>query len=139
MPDPITTAAPGQDITRGRYRFREYHVTTAADPMALPAYEALCVTGEEHSCGAASGTLHTPDELTRWTPNTAPEPATSTTSGPSAPYSVPSPERGSKVPLPGSNGPDSLTAVATATPTDSPAQPRTSAEPETATDLRIRR
>ncbi|MFE7566107.1 hypothetical protein ACFU76_03960 [Streptomyces sp. NPDC057539] len=41
-------------------------MTTAADPMALPAYEALCVTGEEHNCGAESGTLHTPDELTRW-------------------------------------------------------------------------
>lgn len=66
MPDPATTATPGQDVTRGRYRFREYHVTTAADPMALPAYAALCVTGEEHNCGAESGTLHTPDELTRW-------------------------------------------------------------------------
>ncbi|MFJ2110511.1 MULTISPECIES: hypothetical protein [unclassified Streptomyces] len=66
MPDPATTAAPGQDATRGRYRFREYHVTTAADLIALPAYEALCVTGEEHNCGAESGTLHTPDELTRW-------------------------------------------------------------------------
>ncbi|MEU7182034.1 MULTISPECIES: hypothetical protein [Streptomyces] len=66
MPDPTATDAPGRDATRGRYRFREYHVTIVAGPMALPAYELLCVTGEEHNCGAESGTLHTPDELTRW-------------------------------------------------------------------------
>lgn len=66
MPDPTTTDAPGRDATRGHYRFREYHVTVLADPMALPACEALCVTGEERNCGAESGTLHAPDELTRW-------------------------------------------------------------------------
>ncbi|QYA98941.1 hypothetical protein KZO11_38010 [Streptomyces anulatus] len=41
-------------------------MTTVPDPLALPAFTAVCVTGEEHNCGAASGTLHTPDELTRW-------------------------------------------------------------------------
>ncbi|GGV47829.1 hypothetical protein GCM10010495_77040 [Kitasatospora herbaricolor] len=49
-----------------RYRFREYHVTTVTDPMALPTFEALCVTGEERNCAAASGEMHTPKELTRW-------------------------------------------------------------------------
>ncbi|MFD5453552.1 DUF7848 domain-containing protein [Streptomyces olivaceus] len=61
-----TTDMPAHGIARGRYRFREYHVTTAPDPLALPAFTALCVTGEEHNCGATSGILHTPDELTRW-------------------------------------------------------------------------
>ncbi|MER5275669.1 hypothetical protein ABT025_07915 [Streptomyces sp. NPDC002809] len=66
MPDSTNTDAPSRNATRGRYRFREYHVTTVPDPLALPGHEAVCVTGEEHNCGAASGTLHTPDELTRW-------------------------------------------------------------------------
>ncbi|WP_444533440.1 DUF7848 domain-containing protein [Streptomyces anulatus] len=66
MPDSTNTDAPSRNATRGRYRFREYHVTTVPDPLALPAFTAVCVTGEEHNCGAASGTLHTPDELTRW-------------------------------------------------------------------------
>ncbi|MFJ6621312.1 hypothetical protein ACIQOW_27535 [Kitasatospora sp. NPDC091335] len=52
--------------TTSRYRFREYHVTTVADFLALPTFEAICVTGEEQDCGAASGELHTPEELTRW-------------------------------------------------------------------------
>ncbi|MFF2960597.1 hypothetical protein ACFVT1_17165 [Streptomyces sp. NPDC057963] len=66
MPDATNADAPARGITRGRYRYREYHVTTVPDPLALPAYTALCVTGEERNCGAESGTLHTPDELTRW-------------------------------------------------------------------------
>ncbi|NUK55317.1 hypothetical protein HRW14_34745 [Streptomyces lunaelactis] len=66
MPDTANSDAPAHNATRGRFRFREYRVTTVADPMALPVYEALCVTGEERNCGAESGTLHTPDELTRW-------------------------------------------------------------------------
>ncbi|MEU4119823.1 hypothetical protein AB0F71_35655 [Kitasatospora sp. NPDC028055] len=49
-----------------RYRFRDYHVTTVTDPMALPTFEAICVTGEGQDCAAASGELHTPEELTRW-------------------------------------------------------------------------
>jgi hypothetical protein len=52
--------------TTTRYRFREYNVTTDPDPLALPTFEAFCVTGEEQDCAAASGELHTPDELTRW-------------------------------------------------------------------------
>ncbi|MFG2722591.1 hypothetical protein ACGFW5_30490 [Streptomyces sp. NPDC048416] len=39
---------------------------TVPDPLALPAFAAVCVTGEESNCGATSGTLHTPDELTHW-------------------------------------------------------------------------
>ncbi|KJK58198.1 DUF7848 domain-containing protein [Saccharothrix sp. ST-888] len=52
--------------TTSRYRFREYHVTTVIDPLAVPTFEAVCVTGEEQDCGAASGELHSPEELTRW-------------------------------------------------------------------------
>ncbi|MEV5546291.1 hypothetical protein AB0L35_09110 [Streptomyces sp. NPDC052309] len=66
MPDSMNTDAQSRDGARGRYRFREYHVTTVPDPLALPAFTALCVTGKERYCGATSGTLHTPDELTRW-------------------------------------------------------------------------
>ncbi|MFF1380188.1 hypothetical protein [Streptomyces sp. NPDC058308] len=66
MSDATNTDAPVRNIARGRYRFREYHVTTVPDSLALPAFTALCVTGEEHNCGAESGTLHTPDDLTRW-------------------------------------------------------------------------
>jgi len=61
MPD-----SPNAGVPRGRYRFREYRVTTVPDPVALPAFEAVCVTGEERNCGATSGTLHSTDELTRW-------------------------------------------------------------------------
>ncbi|CAL9325065.1 hypothetical protein [Streptomyces sp. SudanB91_2054] len=66
MPDSPSVGAPVRNSSRGRYRFREYHVTTVPDPLALPTFEAVCVTGEEHNCGATSGTLHTSDELTRW-------------------------------------------------------------------------
>ncbi|MDQ0795944.1 hypothetical protein [Streptomyces sp. B1I3] len=66
MPDSTNTDAPARNATRSRYRFREYHVTTVPDPMALPALEAVCVTGEERNCGAASGALNDRDELTRW-------------------------------------------------------------------------
>ena len=52
--------------TTTRYRFREYTVTTVPDLMALPTFEAVCVTGEDQDCGAASSQLHTPEELTRW-------------------------------------------------------------------------
>ena len=52
--------------TTTRYQFREYTVSTVLDAMALPTVEAVCVTGEEQDCGAASGQMHTPEELTRW-------------------------------------------------------------------------
>ncbi|MEU8523864.1 hypothetical protein [Streptomyces sp. NPDC048577] len=66
MSDATNTDVPARSTARGRFRFREYHVTTVPDPLALPSVEAVCVTGEERNCGATSGTLHTPDELTRW-------------------------------------------------------------------------
>ncbi|MFI6861523.1 hypothetical protein ACIBKZ_16740 [Streptomyces sp. NPDC050421] len=66
MSDATNAGAPARGIARSRYRFREYHVTMAPDPLALPALTAVCVTGEERSSGATSGTMHTPDELTRW-------------------------------------------------------------------------
>ncbi|MFT9788393.1 hypothetical protein ACMZ5E_19495 [Streptomyces rhizosphaericola] len=66
MSDSPKAGAPERNSSRGRYRFREYHVTTVPAPLALQTFEAVCVTGEEHNCGAASGTLHTPGELTRW-------------------------------------------------------------------------
>ncbi|XVV39307.1 hypothetical protein ACQPXT_40390 [Streptomyces sp. CA-100214] len=41
-------------------------MTAAPDPLALSVFAVACVTGEERDCGATSGTLHDPDELTRW-------------------------------------------------------------------------
>ncbi|WP_445276214.1 DUF7848 domain-containing protein [Streptomyces noursei] len=146
MPDAADADAPVRDSARGCYRFREYHVTTTPDPLALPAFTALCVIGEERNCGATSGTLHTPDELTRWIAEhcatTGHELYEQTTrailraepgawqQGPRA--SQPRQQQHDVTPTP-------LTAVATATPTDSHAQSRTPAEPKTAVDLRIRR
>ncbi|MER6015629.1 hypothetical protein [Streptomyces bluensis] len=68
MPESPKAGAPERNSSRGRYRyrFRECHVTTVPDSLALPAFEAVCVTGEERNCGATSSTLHTLDELTRW-------------------------------------------------------------------------
>ncbi|ARP70324.1 hypothetical protein LK06_010510 [Streptomyces pluripotens] len=66
MPDAANADAPVRSAARGRYRFREYHVTAVPDSLAVPTVAAVCVTGEESNCGATSGTLHTPDELTRW-------------------------------------------------------------------------
>ncbi len=62
MPDTATT----RTSARKRYRFREYHVTTVVDPITLPAFEAVCVTGEDRDCGATSGEVHTEGELTHW-------------------------------------------------------------------------
>jgi hypothetical protein len=47
-------------------RFREYTVRTVADPLALPVFTGLCVTGEDSDCGAGSGGLFTPDALVQW-------------------------------------------------------------------------
>lgn len=99
MPDSPTPGAPVRDASRGRYRFREYRVTTILDPLALPTMEAVCVTGEERSCGATSGTLHTSDELTRWIAGHCAQSATNCMSRPSEPSSVSSPAHGSRVPL----------------------------------------
>lgn len=51
-------------MTSKTFRFREYGVTP--DESAAPAYQAVCVTGEEADCGADS--KDQPDEkaLTRW-------------------------------------------------------------------------
>lgn len=51
MPDFPTPGAPVRNASLGRYRFCEYHVTTVPDPLALAAFEAVCVTGEERNCG----------------------------------------------------------------------------------------
>ncbi|MFI6084709.1 hypothetical protein ACIBBB_27685 [Streptomyces sp. NPDC051217] len=64
MPDSPNAGPPVGN--RGRYRFREYHVTIVADSLALPTYQAVCVTGEDSNCGATSGALLAPDELTHW-------------------------------------------------------------------------
>lgn len=122
-------------------------MTTVPDPLALPAFTAICVTGEERNCGSTSGTLRTPDALTRWIAEhcaqTGHEHYEQT-----RPSHTPCRARSVAVKSPCADTPPAaappcapslLTAVATATPTDSPAQPRTPAEPETATDLRIRR
>lgn len=47
-------------------RFREYKVRAVADPQALPVFTAVCVTGDESDCGAASGDLFDPDQLVHW-------------------------------------------------------------------------
>jgi hypothetical protein len=52
--------------TTTRYRFREYTVRTKADPLTLPTFQAVCVTGDDHDCGATSGDVHSTDELVRW-------------------------------------------------------------------------
>lgn len=66
MRDAANADAPVRTAARGRYRFREYHVTTAPEALALPTVAAQCVTGEDRNCGATSDILHSPDELTRW-------------------------------------------------------------------------
>jgi hypothetical protein len=53
-------------MTRQRFRFREYTVRATPDPMTLPTFTAVCVTGDERDCGATSGDLHSADELVRW-------------------------------------------------------------------------
>ncbi|MEV5509530.1 hypothetical protein [Streptomyces orinoci] len=52
--------------TTTRYRFRDYTVRAEADPLTLPTFTAVCVTGDERDCGATSGDVHSPDELVRW-------------------------------------------------------------------------
>lgn len=71
MPDSPNAGAPVRNAPSGRYRFREYYVTTVPDPLALPAFEAVCVTGGERNCGATSGTPHTPDGFPRTTTDTS--------------------------------------------------------------------
>lgn len=51
---------------RKRYRFREHHVTAVVGLMALPTFEAVCVTGGDHDCGATSSAVHTEGEVTHW-------------------------------------------------------------------------
>ncbi|MEU0389231.1 DUF7848 domain-containing protein [Streptomyces chartreusis] len=58
------------------FRFRKFDVTQepgsaaqpgiTADETAMPEYEAVCVTGDDKDCGAASGPLEGADELARW-------------------------------------------------------------------------
>ncbi|GAA2114373.1 hypothetical protein [Streptomyces synnematoformans] len=55
MSDPTNAGAPSRRTARGRFRFRENHVTTVPDTLALPTVTAECVTGEGHNCGANSG------------------------------------------------------------------------------------
>jgi hypothetical protein len=125
MSDSTNTDAPARSPARGRFRFREYHVTTVPDTLALPTFTAECVTGEDHNCGAISGPLHTPDELTAGSPDTAPPPATSCTNRPSAPSFALSPEHGSKVPC---------ASTAWPVPSDGSSDGNTHGLPRTTTD-----
>lgn len=52
--------------TSTRFRFRDYHVNPVTDPMSLPTLSAVCVTGEDADCGAASGDVRSAEELVRW-------------------------------------------------------------------------
>ncbi|GAA0447459.1 hypothetical protein GCM10009544_07820 [Streptomyces stramineus] len=49
-----------------RRRFRYVPFTIAQDASAWPEYSAVCVSGEESECGAASGQLHTPAGVEDW-------------------------------------------------------------------------
>ncbi|MYT25958.1 hypothetical protein GTW69_37780 [Streptomyces sp. SID7760] len=46
------------------YRLREYAVS--ADESSAPAYQAVCVSGEEVDCGADSADQPDEEELVRW-------------------------------------------------------------------------
>ncbi|WP_435897461.1 DUF7848 domain-containing protein [Streptomyces tsukubensis] len=53
-------------MTRATYRFRDYEIST--DPSSpLPAHSAVCVTGEDSDCGAATSEEHaTEDAVAEW-------------------------------------------------------------------------
>ncbi|WP_328484843.1 hypothetical protein OHS71_41185 (plasmid) [Streptomyces sp. NBC_00377] len=51
-------------MTNKTFRFREYGVTT--DETAMPAYQAVCVTGEDADCGADSQDQPDEEALTKW-------------------------------------------------------------------------
>ncbi|MFD9151946.1 DUF7848 domain-containing protein [Streptomyces albidoflavus] len=51
-------------MTRATYRFRQYVVTP--DELAEPAFQAVCVSGEQTDCGADSGDQEDEEALTRW-------------------------------------------------------------------------
>jgi hypothetical protein len=53
-------------VTRTRLRFRAYDLTPLADSAVLPAARAVCVTGADADCGAASPELTDGAALTRW-------------------------------------------------------------------------
>ncbi|CAM5655211.1 hypothetical protein GCM10010329_11520 [Streptomyces spiroverticillatus] len=45
-------------------RFVPYRI--APDPLSEPEYEAVCVSGDDADCGAASGTSATPEPVAAW-------------------------------------------------------------------------
>ncbi|MFI1890476.1 DUF7848 domain-containing protein [Streptomyces jumonjinensis] len=53
-------------MTRATYRFRNYEISS--DPTSPPpAYSAVCVTGEESDCGAATSDEQiTEDAVAEW-------------------------------------------------------------------------
>lgn len=46
--------------------FRYVPYAIVQDPCAEPEYEAVCVSGDEADCGAASGARHDPAEVEEW-------------------------------------------------------------------------
>ncbi len=49
---------------RKTLRFVPYRI--APDPLSEPEYEAVCVSGDDADCGAASGTGETPMGVAAW-------------------------------------------------------------------------
>lgn len=49
---------------RSVMRFVPYRI--APDPLSEPEYEAVCVSGDEADCGAASGTRTAPEPVAAW-------------------------------------------------------------------------
>ncbi|MDX3165999.1 hypothetical protein PV516_19615 [Streptomyces scabiei] len=52
------------------YRMRDYDVTSqpgvSSDELAMPEYQAVCVSGDDADCGQTSGDVGSPDEVGRW-------------------------------------------------------------------------
>jgi hypothetical protein len=57
---------PGPPPPRTRRIFRYVPYVIVQDPCAAPEYEAVCVSGDEADCGAASGTRHDPADVEEW-------------------------------------------------------------------------
>ena len=63
-------------MTTRIFRFRQFEISSeagasgqsgvTADELAVPEFEAVCVSGEEADCGEGSGTVPDADALVRW-------------------------------------------------------------------------
>jgi hypothetical protein len=51
-------------VSRAVFRFVKYD--TALDPLGEVTYSAVCVSGEEADCAAASGDMYDQDAANKW-------------------------------------------------------------------------